>query len=66
MKTTAATLALVIAFLSAGALAGNKQPAGLPQERFGSNVTIVEKNHAWPPAGWATALTCESANCIAI
>ena len=66
MKTTAATLALAVAFLSVGALAGIKYPAGQAQQLLTNNVTIVEKNQAWPPAGWAEARSCQTSRCIAI
>ncbi len=44
MKTLAATAALTIMFLSAGAFAGNTQLAGT------GGLTVIEKNQAWPAA----------------
>jgi hypothetical protein len=44
MRTFAATAALTIMFLSAGAFAGsNHRPAS-----SSANVTVIEKNQSWP------------------
>ena len=48
MKTTAATLALTIMFLSAGAFAGSNQHASHRTLAMDANVTVIEKNQNWP------------------
>lgn len=47
MKTLAATAALTIMFLSAGAFAGNS-PIAPATDSTGNNLTVIEKNQAWP------------------
>ncbi|HUR43375.1 MAG TPA: hypothetical protein VMZ01_04670 [Aestuariivirga sp.] len=50
MKTLAATLALTIMFLSAGAFAGNSHrvlPSAVNLVN-GANVTVIVKNQSWP------------------
>ena len=58
MKTIAATAALTIMFLSAGAFAGNRHRMvqAATAQNF-DNVTVVTKNSAWPvlPGGEDTA-----------
>lgn len=45
MKTLAATLALTIMFLSAGAFAGNTRISD-----SAGGITVMEKNQSWPAA----------------
>lgn len=47
MKTLAATAALTIMFLSAGAFAGNSRMSSVA-DSTGNNLTVIEKNQAWP------------------
>jgi hypothetical protein len=59
---TLATLALTVAFLSAGAFA--KHPA--PAAKF-VNVTVVTKNQEWPLKLHSGGFTgCDNARCIEI
>ncbi len=52
MKTIAATAALTIMFLSAGAFAGNGPGTSqLAANTVGANMTVIAKNQAWPAAG---------------
>ena len=49
MKTLAATAALTIMFLSAGAFAGNNHRVPASAANLTSaNVTVIEKNQSWP------------------
>lgn len=48
MKTLAATAALTIMFLSAGAFAGNSRTSPMVATSAGNNSTVIEKNQAWP------------------
>ena len=52
MKTLAATLALTIMFLSAGAFAGNTRIA---EPAPSGGITIIEKNQSWPAAPFILA-----------
>jgi hypothetical protein len=62
MKTLA-TLALTVAFLSAGAFA--KHPAPAPAKLV--NLTVVTKNQAWPLKLNSGGFTgCDTARCVDI
>jgi hypothetical protein len=61
MKTPIATFILTVAFLSAGAFAGNQlKPAAGPH---GANVTVITKNQAWPVKGQITLDPCRINPC---
>lgn len=68
MKTLTATAILSIMFLSAGAFAGDNRKA--PDVNVSTikaeNVTIVNKNQAWPPAGRISVDPCSFNRCIDI
>ncbi len=56
MKTLAATLALTIMFLSAGAFAGNNHHLAPSAANLlnSNNITVIEKNQSWPLASCST------------
>ena len=64
MKTIIATAALAVVFLSAGAFAGNNHrvvlSAGSEQS---SNVTVIEKNQAFPVLGPIIVQACQIEDC---
>jgi len=68
MKTLIATAGLTIMFLSAGAFAGNHSDASATVEKpaLKSNVTIIEKNMAWPLPGQITVDPCRVNRCLDI
>lgn len=67
MKTIAATATLTIMFLSAGAFAGNDhRMAPSATNLMNANVTVIEKNQAWPVNGRVPASTCSLSRCIDI
>ncbi len=59
MKTLIATLTLTILFLSAGAFASNNSAP----VRVHGNVTVIEKNQAWPIQGHITVEPCVNVTC---
>lgn len=69
MKTLTTSIILSVMFLSAGAFAGSHRghehvisvAAEAP-----SNVTVITKNAAWPPAGHITVEPCSRSRCLAI
>lgn len=69
MKTLTTTAILSIMFLSAGAFAGesrNAQPVAPAAVINASNITVVEKNQAWPPAGRISVDPCQYELCYDI
>lgn len=68
MKTLTTTMILSVMFLSAGAFAGSngKLPALTLASPPFENVTIVQKNQAWPPAGMISVEPCSIRRCIDI
>ncbi|MBI2718924.1 MAG: hypothetical protein HY245_04705 [Rhizobiales bacterium] len=66
MKTLAATLALTVMFLSAGAFAGNSHRAVPASLVHNDNLTVIEKNRAWPVIGEDFAGTCGDTRCFDI
>lgn len=68
MKTLTASIILSVMFLSAGAFAGSthgRQPA-LVATTDTDNVTVIEKNASWPPAGQISVEPCSRARCVDI
>lgn len=68
MKTLIATTGLTIMFLSAGAFAGNdssSRPATITITKS-ENVTVIEKNAAWPLPGRITVDPCAANRCVDI
>lgn len=68
MKTLTTSIILSVMFLSAGAFAGSSRgvhPA-IVAAADPSNVTVVTKNAAWPPAGRISVEPCSRARCIDI
>ncbi len=63
MKTVIATAALTIAFLSAGAFAGNGHRNAQTAVFLGSNVTVIEKNQAFPVVGPIVVDQCKTDDC---
>jgi hypothetical protein len=64
MKTIIATAALTVMFLSAGAFAGNNHRVVLSAASLmGSNVTVVEKNQAFPVLGLIVVVPCQTEDC---
>ncbi|MBC8037335.1 MAG: hypothetical protein H7X89_08970 [Rhizobiales bacterium] len=61
MKSAIATIALTIVFLSAGAFAGSGYRTVAPA--IIANVTIIEKNQAFPVFGPITVEVCENEDC---
>ena len=66
MKTAAATLALTIMFLSAGAFAGSTPQAPHRSLAFDANVTVIEKNQNWPVLTESPVKACATVRCIEI
>ena len=69
MKTLTISMILSVAFLSAGAIAGAERTA--PQHAASvsvkaGNVTVVNKNRAWPPAGHISVEPCSLRRCIGV
>lgn len=64
MKTIIATAALAVVFLSAGAFAGNNNRVVLPAgSELISNVTVIEKNQAYPVLGPIVVEACQIEDC---
>ena len=64
MKTIIATAALTVMFLSAGAFAGNNHRVVLSAgSLMGSNVTVIEKNQAFPVLGKLVVTPCQTEDC---
>ena len=59
MKTFASIIILTVAFLSAGAFAGNEMPTQIQK----ANITIVFKNQAWPVKGQIIIDSCKINRC---
>lgn len=68
MKTLTTSIILSVMFLSAGAFAGSNRgvPPVITSAAPTSNVTVVTKNAAWPPAGQISVEPCSRARCIDI
>ena len=66
MKTIAATAALTIMFLSAGAFAGSTHHPVTLVGMQSSNITVIEKNQTWPVWTETTVKPCELTRCIDI
>lgn len=68
MKTLIATAGLTIMFLSAGAFAGNDSGTGPAMVTItkSKNVTVIDKNAAWPLPGRITVDPCAANRCIDI
>lgn len=68
MKTLIATAGLTIMFLSAGAFAGNHGDATAPAAATAltTNITVIEKNMAWPLPGQITVDPCSVNRCLDI
>ena len=64
MKTSLATAALTIMFLSAGAFAGGKPGNPLQVAPTPANVTVIEKNSAWPVPVRNQTDPCSFTRCI--
>jgi hypothetical protein len=68
MKTLTTSIILSVMFLSAGAFAGSNHgthPATVATADA-DNVTVIEKNASWPPAGHISVEPCSRARCIDI
>jgi len=63
MKTIIATAALTVMFLSAGAFAGNNHRVVLSVGNMGSNVTVMQKNQAFPVLGPIIVEACLNEDC---
>lgn len=67
MKTLTTSIILSVMFLSAGAFAGAGQGGQSTAIAAGnSNVTVITKNAAWPPAGQISVEPCSLNRCLAI
>ena len=68
MKTLIATAGLTIMFLSAGAFAGNRVDNAVPPAApaLNANITVIEKNMAWPLPGQITVDPCSVNRCLDI
>ena len=70
MKTLTTSMILSVMFLSAGAFAQSSGHTArihaIPAAAHGSNVTVVNKNAAWPPAGQISVEPCRLTRCLAI
>ena len=64
MKTLTTSLILSVMFLSAGAFAGasHNAPAKIVAEP--ANITVIEKNQAWPLPGRISVDPCSCNRCI--
>lgn len=69
MKTLMMSMILSVAFLSAGAIAGADRAtlhhAATVQAKAG-NVTVINKNGAWPLAGHVSVAPCNLRRCIGV
>lgn len=69
MKTLIASMILSVIFLSAGTILGAELRAGrlaATAVAKPGNVTIVNKNQAWPLAGRISVEPCNQRRCIGI
>ena len=67
MKTLTATATLTALFLSAGAFAGGSNGhAPRPMLAQTANVTVINKNMAWPIAGRISVEACKLSRCVDI
>jgi hypothetical protein len=64
MKTLIATAGLTIMFLSAGAFAGSNDKAATIVAPQNTNITVIEKNAAWPKPAAAKLDPCSVNRCI--
>ncbi len=70
MKTLTTSMILSVVFLSAGAFAGASGDASrflkAPSvtHRQSENITVVDKNRIWPPAGHISMEPCTKRRCI--
>jgi hypothetical protein len=65
MFTKIATVALAVAFLSAGAFANSRDSSGTSSKKS-INMTVVSKNQTWPVKGHATVDPCKLTVCVDI
>jgi len=69
MKTLTTSIILSVMFLSAGAFAGSNrgvQPVITATAANTTNITVISKNAAWPPAGQISVEPCSRTRCFAI
>ncbi len=64
MKTLTTSLILSVMFLSAGAFAGASSHAPATAVADPANITVIEKNQAWPLPGRITVDPCNASRCI--
>lgn len=69
MKTLTTSMILSVVFLSAGAFAGASGDASRflkapSASRNDGNITVVDKNRIWPPAGHISMEPCTKRRCI--
>lgn len=67
MKTLTTSLILSVMFLSAGAFAGASSKAPAPavaEAAEPTNITVIEKNQAWPLPGRISVEPCSASRCI--
>ncbi len=66
MKTLSTSLILSVMFLSAGAFAGASHSVPASVVANSTNITIIEKNQAWPLPGHISVDPCNATRCIDI
>ena len=66
MKTLTTSLILSVMFLSAGAFAGASSSVPATIVANPANITVIEKNQAWPLPGRITVEPCSASRCIDI
>lgn len=64
MKTLTTSLILSVMFLSAGAFAGASRTVTATVVANPANITVIEKNQAWPLAGQISVEPCSANRCI--
>jgi hypothetical protein len=64
MKTLTTSLILSVMFLSAGAFAGASHNVPVSIVAEPANVTVIEKNQAWPLPGRISVDRCTYNRCI--
>ena len=64
MQALTTTLILSIMFLSAGAFAGASHSVPATTVAAPANITVIEKNQAWPLAGQISVEPCSYKRCI--
>ena len=66
MKTMTTSMLLSVIFLSAGAFAGGNRDVHSTHSVAArpDNVTVVNKNRVWPPAGLITVNPCNVRRCL--